>query len=165
AHHAIIPTEATADLNKLTDAEQKIYLLIARAYIAQFFPNYCYDRTDILINVGKHQFTASAEVPTRMGWKALYKNDQDNEELAQDEHSLACDLRTLKQHDQGKCIKASAEKKETKPPALYTMATLLSDLTRVAKYVKDERLRKTLVEKDKNKQGEHGGIGTPATRD
>jgi DNA topoisomerase III len=165
AHHAIIPTEATADLNKLTDAEQKIYLLIARAYIAQFFPNYCYDRTDILINVGKHQFTASAEVPTRMGWKALYKNDQDNEDLAQDEHILACDLRTLKQHDQGKCIKASAEKKETKPPALYTMATLLSDLTRVAKYVKDERLRKTLVEKDKNKQGEHGGIGTPATRD
>ncbi|WP_163455181.1 hypothetical protein, partial [Escherichia coli] len=47
----------------------------------------------------------------------------------------------------------------------YTMATLLTDLTRVAKYVRDERLRKLLIEKDKGKAGEHGGIGTPATRD
>ncbi len=45
------------------------------------------------------------------------------------------------------------------------MATLLTDLTRVAKYVRDDRLRKLLIEKDKDKAGEHGGIGTPATRD
>lgn len=45
------------------------------------------------------------------------------------------------------------------------MESLLSDLTRVAKYIRDDRLRKILIEKDKGKQGEHGGIGTPATRD
>ena len=45
------------------------------------------------------------------------------------------------------------------------MATLLTDLTRVAKYVNDPSLRKVLQEKDKEKAGEHGGIGTPATRD
>jgi DNA topoisomerase-3 len=45
------------------------------------------------------------------------------------------------------------------------MATLLTDLTRVAQYVRDDRLRKLLVEKDQGKEGEHGGIGTPTTRD
>ena len=44
------------------------------------------------------------------------------------------------------------------------MATLLRDLTRVAQYVRDDRLRKLLVEKDQGKKVEHGGIGTPATR-
>jgi DNA topoisomerase-3 len=47
---------------------------------------------------------------------------------------------------------------------LYTMATLLTDLTRVSKYIRNDRLRKLLLEKDKGKEGEHGGIGTPATR-
>ena len=42
AHHGIIPTEATADFGKLTDGEQKIYLLIARAYVAQFWPKHQY---------------------------------------------------------------------------------------------------------------------------
>lgn len=45
------------------------------------------------------------------------------------------------------------------------MATLLTDLTRVARYIRDDHLRKILQEKDKSKQGEHGGIGTPSTRD
>ncbi len=45
------------------------------------------------------------------------------------------------------------------------MDTLLNDLTRVAKYVQNPKLRELLIEKDKGKEGEHGGIGTPATRD
>ena len=53
---------------------------------------------------------------------------------------------------------------KTKPRPRYTMTTLLKDLNQVAKYVKNENIKKLLLEKDKDKKGESGGIGTPATR-
>lgn len=165
AHHAIIPTEATADFSNLTDGEQKIYLLIARAYIAQFWPKHLYDQTDVLIEVSGYRFSVRSNITTQPGWKTLYKNDAGNEDLENDENDLSVDLRNLKAGQGGLCIDARFEKMETKPRPLYTMATLLSDLTRVAQYVRDDRLRKLLIEKDKGKEGEHGGIGTPATRD
>jgi DNA topoisomerase III len=165
AHHGIIPTEATADLSKLSDGEQKIYLLIARAYLAQFFPKHQYDQTDVIVESEGHRFGVRANVTTRAGWLALYKNDVGNEDLEGEEDALTTDLRSARADQEGACKDARAEQMETKPRPLYTMATLLTDLTRVAKYVRDERLRKLLVEKDKGKEGEHGGIGTPATRD
>ncbi|EOS1694667.1 DNA topoisomerase 3 [Escherichia coli] len=165
AHHAIIPTESTADLSKLTDAEQKIYLLIARAYVAQFWPKHLYDQTDVLAQVGDHRFGVRSNVTTSPGWKILYKNDAGNEDLEGDADDIEQDLRKLRDGQAGTCTDAKAEQQETKPQPLYTMESLLSDLTRVAKYIRDDRLRKILIEKDKGKQGEHGGIGTPATRD
>ncbi|MCB1584570.1 MAG: DNA topoisomerase 3, partial [Xanthomonadales bacterium] len=165
AHHAIIPTEATANFAKLSEPEQKIYMLIARQYIAQFWPDRIYEQTILELDVGGHIFSAIANVTIQQGFKVLYKNDQGNEDLKSNEDDLNADLRSIKNGDIGRCIDAKSEQKETKPPALYTIATLLSDLTRVAKYIKDERLKKLLIEKDKDKAGEHGGIGTPATRD
>ena len=165
AHHGIIPTETVADLANLSEGEQKIYLLIARAYIAQFWPKQQFDRTDILVEVAGHRFAVRADVTTRLGWAALYKNDAGNEDLEGDENAVEVDIRTLREGQAGTCTDAEAAKQETKPQPLYTMATLLTDLTRVAKYIRDERLRKLLLDKDKGKEGEHGGIGTPATRD
>lgn len=165
AHHGIIPTEATADLSRLSDGEQKIYLLIARAYIAQFWPKHQYDQTSILVEVEGHRFAVRSNVTTRPGWLTLYKNDTGNEDLEGDENDLAMDIRAVREGQGTTCSVATAEQMETKPRPLYTMATLLSDLTRVAKYVRDDHLRKLLIEKDKDKEGEHGGIGTPATRD
>ncbi len=164
AHHAIIPTEATADLSALSEPEQRIYLLIARAYVAQFWPLHRYDQTDIVIEVEGRRFTTRSKITTQPGWTILYKNDAGNEDLADDEEAIAIDLRQIGNGQAGTCESASADQQETKPKPLYTMATLLTDLTRVAKYVRDERLRKLLIEKDKGKAGEHGGIGTPATR-
>ena len=165
AHHGIIPTEATADFSKLTDGEQKIYMLIARAYVAQFWPKHQYDQTDVFVEAAKHRFGVRSNVTTLSGWKMLYKNDVGNEDLEGDENDLALDLRVLKTGQGGGCTDATANQMETKPRPLYTIATLLSDLTRVAQYVRDDRLRKLLVDKDNGKEGEHGGIGTPATRD
>lgn len=168
AHHAIIPTEATAKWSTLSDEEQKIYMLIARAYIAQFWPNRQYDQTEIILEVEGHRFCIRAEITTSIGWLLLFKNDAGNEDLEkseENENDLNIDVRNLKNNDSGTCIDARALKMETKPQPLYTMATLLTDLTRVAKYIHDDRLRKLLQEKDKDKEGEHGGIGTPATRD
>jgi DNA topoisomerase III len=62
------------------------------------------------------------------------------------------------------CESVTVSKEKTKPLPLYTEATLLKDLQRVAKYVKDPKIRQLLKDRDAGKTGEHGGIGTPATR-
>lgn len=168
AHHAIIPTQATADLARLSMGERKIYTLIARAYVAQFWPTHRYDQTDVLIEVEGRRFACRSRVTTRPGWLALYRSDVGTSEEPQDDDpnlTLALDLRILKTGQRGMCTDATADQLETKPRPRYTTATLLTDLTRVAKYIRDDHLRKVLQEKDRSKAGEHGGIGTPATRD
>lgn len=165
AHHAIIPTEATADLSALSDEEQKIYLLIARAYVAQFFPKHLYDETSLIIDVEGKQFMSRRNVTTQKGWLPPYENDSDNEDRENEKTEEDIDIRALNTQDKGTCENAFSKQEKTKPAPRYTVSTLLSDLTRVAKYVKDERLKQLLLDKDKHKMGEHGGIGTPATRD
>ncbi|TWA81544.1 DNA topoisomerase-3 [Azospirillum brasilense] len=165
AHHAIIPTQTAGDLEALTDAERKIYLLIARAYLAQFWSPHLFDQTTVVLDAGGRRFACRANVTTAAGWRVLYRNDDGNEDLQGDDEDLSSDLRPLTKGQGGACTTATADRQETKPPPLYTIATLLSDLTRVAKYVRDDQLRAALIAKDAGKEGEHGGIGTPATRD
>lgn len=168
AHHAIIPTQTTVNWGSLNIGEQNIYKLISRSYIAQFYPFYEYDETkiilDIIIDDVSYQFSASARFDKAIGWKRLYKNDPSNEEIATSEEVQLADLRSLKSGMKGQSRLITCIECETKPKPLYTEQTLLRDLTQVAKYVKDPHLAKILKDKDKDKQGEHGGIGTPATR-
>src|SRR5690606_32552213 len=96
AHHAIIPTENTADFSALTNDEQRIYMLIARAYIAQFYPSYEYNETAIAIECSGNSFACTARVGTKAGWKSLYRNDAGNEEVETEGDSLATDLSALK---------------------------------------------------------------------
>lgn len=165
AHHAIIPTVKTANMDDLTEDEKRVYLLIARAYIAQFWPDHEYNQTDIEAEIAGKKFVCRSNVTVKPGWMALYKNDQGNAETATDPEDLSVDLQMLKPGNSGRCLTAAETQFETKPRPLYTMDTLLNDLTRVAKYVQNPKLRELLIEKDKGKEGEHGGIGTPATRD
>ncbi|PVZ72082.1 DNA topoisomerase 3 [Pelagibaculum spongiae] len=167
AHHAIIPTATHGDFSKLTEQEKKVYQLIARAYLAQFFPKHQYRQTTIELDCQGHQFKTVEKITLKPGWLVLYKNDKDNDEVHRDKQSSKSknpDLSSLQQNQQGFCQSLDLQQKETKPLARYTMATLLKDLARVAKYIRDPRLKKLLIEKDKDKKGEHGGIGTPATR-
>lgn len=158
AHHAIIPTQAQINLDILTPNEKNVYLLIAYAYILQFYPQYEYDQTILTIEVGKRKFECINNITTFSGWRILYQNnDEDLDEVL--------DLRSIEENDEGICERAEVKETETKPRPLYTMETLLADLTKVAKYVKNDKLRQLLIDKDKDKPGENGGIGTPATRD
>ncbi|MBU2708704.1 DNA topoisomerase 3 [Zooshikella marina] len=163
AHHAIIPTEATANLEGLSKQEQQIYLLIARQYIAQFFPKQLYRQTGLSIECEGYEYQVTSKMILRAGWTALYKNDQDNDQL-EAQGDTDKDLSIFKTNTEGFCTDTMVEEKETKPPARYTEATLLKDLACVAKYISDPEIKKSLIEKDKGKKGEHGGIGTPATR-
>lgn len=168
AHHAIIPTQSTAKWSDLSTKEQNVYKLIAKSYLAQFYPPYEYDETkiiiDVLIDNQTYQFYATSRIETAQGWKWLYSTDKENAETQIDEDTQFIDMRTLKTDTQGQSQEISHITLETKPKPLYTEDTLLVDLTRVAKYVKDPKLAQILKDKDKDKKGEHGGIGTPATR-
>lgn len=152
AHHAIIPTATSANL--LGD-HARVYGLIARAYLAQFYPDYTYDETTLVLDCVGHTFTAKSRVTLTLGWRALYQ-DEDKDDVQR------LDLRNLDKA--GTCLECISKQEATKPPALYSMTKLLGDLTQVAKYVKDPHLGKILKAKDKDKSGEQGGIGTPATR-
>lgn len=164
AHHGIVPTGAVVTFASLTTDEQRIYMLIARAYIAQFWPPELSDQTKVTVRVGERLFAVAGSVVTAPGWRVLYQADKATEK-DEDDDDLTQDLRQLQAGQAGSCLSAVIKDMKTKPLPLYTMDALLQDLTRVAKYVRDERLRKILVERDKDKEGEHGGIGTPATRD
>ena len=166
AHHAIIPTMSVAASDRLSKEEQLVYFLIARAYAAQFMPPHKWERSTTVFEVEGHAFTRTARVTIENGWRDLYagdpKQDAGGEDNEDDEVSVNP---AFVVGLEAACISGESVRKETVPKPLYTMSSLLEDLTRVAQYVADEKLRKVLVEKDKDKPGEHGGIGTPATRD
>ena len=164
AHHAIIPTQTPGDLAQLNEDEGKLYLLIARAYIAQFWLKHAFRETTINLEVTGHAFHTTSRVTTLDGWKKLYARDTDNDEVHQDDADSTDDLGWVTTKAPLTCEDATSENKKTRPPARYTMAALLKDLARVAKYVTDPNIRLLLLRKDQEKKGEHGGIGTPATR-
>ncbi|MEW5250881.1 DNA topoisomerase 3 [Microbulbifer discodermiae] len=168
AHHAIVPTQGKGNIEALSEQERNIYLLICRAYIAQFWPLKESKVTTVDLEVSGHRFRAKNTQVMAEGWSALYKNDKDNQEIDSDdggEEATTANLATLSPGAAGQCIDCRSEQQETKPPKPYTEATLLKDLKRVAKYVEDPLIAKLLRDKDKDKKGESGGIGTPATRD
>ena len=164
AHHAIIPTFDNFDITKLTDDERNCYFLVARAFIAQFYPVCKYNVQTITIGNGQNDnFIITSRVITDAGWSKLYKNDKDNEETKEEAEYVELSV-ALKTGDIINVDSPRYDTKQTKPPKYYTEDTLAAELTKVAKYIKDENLRRIMLEKDKDKAGEHGGIGTPATR-
>lgn len=164
AHHAIIPTQTSGNLSALSDDEAKLYQLIARAFIAQHFPPEQYRQTTIELNVSGHAFRATARKQTRKGWKALYTRDKDNDEVHGEDSETDSDLEWVTNDIPLTCLEIDVSEKKTQPPKQYTMSALLKDLARVAKYVTDPHVKQLLLAKDEGKKGEHGGIGTAATR-
>ncbi len=162
AHYGIIPTQNKIS-SQLTQDELVVYNLIAKRFIIQFFHPREYQTTTINLEVNQRIFTATQNKTTKSGFRSLWQNIDSEEEQENNENDIN-DLSILKNGDIAKCSLIQIEKKQTKPRPYYTMTTLLKDLNSVAKYVSDERIKKLLMEKDKDKKGESGGIGTPATR-
>ncbi|EAH6381191.1 DNA topoisomerase 3, partial [Campylobacter coli] len=162
AHYGIIPTQNKIS-SQLTQDELVVYNLIAKRFIIQFFHPREYQTTTINLEVNQRIFTATQNKTTKSGFRSLWQNIDSEEEQENNENDIN-DLSILKNGDIAKCSLIQIEKKQTKPRPYYTMTTLLKDLNSVAKYVSDERIKKLLIEKDKDKKGESGGIGTPATR-
>lgn len=163
AHHAIVPTESTPDMSKLNAKEMRIYGLIVRMYIAQFMTNKEYKQTKVAVECAGHNFRVTASSVTSPGWSDLFNKDKAETE-DNDEAVVTVDLSSLDMGESIKCDKCTADKKKTKPLPYYTEGTLIKDMTRISKYVKDDVIKNLLLEKDKDLKGEQGGIGTSATR-
>ena len=170
--HAIVPTLNVPPPYSLSDAEQQVYDLVVKAYLAQFMGDEVKTTATLTLRVGSHKFTATSRVVKSNGWRDCYGDDYMDESLA-DESGVECldenlineDLSSLTRYDHGTVLAANVLDVKTLAPNHYTMRTLLYDLTRVANYVQDPAIKKLLLEKDVTKQSEAGGIGTPATRD
>ncbi|ECG9331108.1 DNA topoisomerase III [Salmonella enterica] len=164
AHTAIIPTANVPDLAKLTANEKVVYLAIARFYLAQFMPKKSYDEAIADIKCGDEPFRVSARKTTHPGFTALLGEDKTDDEPDTDNTSAFEQVSRLRTGETLTCRDIDITEQKTKPQPLFTEASLLAALVRVADFVADPRIKQLLKDKDKDKKDEHGGIGTPATR-
>ncbi|WP_163103288.1 DNA topoisomerase III [Peribacillus alkalitolerans] len=150
-HHAIIPTEQTPFLQKLSDKEYKIYDLIVKRFLAVLLPPFEFEQTTLKVAIGKEAFTARGKRIIQQGWKDVYQYD---EEDGDEDQSLPA----LQKGDLLNLSSINMTKGETKPPEPFNEGTLLSAMENPVRFMSGEskELIKTL--------GETGGLGTVATR-
>ncbi|WP_421556715.1 DNA topoisomerase [Pseudomonas kitaguniensis] len=169
AHTAIIPTAKQIDIEQLTADEKTVYLAIVKRYLVQFLPPKLFQKVVVNFGVADQTFISQALKVTHAGWTVLeneVEEEDENDEKVEkifDESDFEL-LAGLTQGSIASCNGVTVTKEKTRPPAIYSEGSLLKDLKRVAKYVTDPRIKQLLLDRDKGKKGEHGGIGTPATR-
>jgi len=150
AHHAIIPTEKSANNITLNPFEKNVYSLIVRQYLAQFYPVHKYTHTKVLITIEGGVFNASAKHVQEQGWKVLFSTKTSSENAAKES------LPELYQGQELYCQSGEVVEKHTTPPDSFTDASLLSAMTGIARFVQDKEIKKILRDTD--------GLGTDATR-
>lgn len=151
-HHAIIMTKTvptTEKLHSLSRLEQQVYDLVLRTTLAMFADPYEYEETTILTQVGAAIFKAMGKVPTKQGWKLLFKTDA---ETTDKEETI------LPAVENGQTIKVdlSTDRKLTKAPLPFTEGTLITAMKTAGKTLDDEEAQAVLKDTE--------GIGTEATR-
>lgn len=149
-HHAIIPTGEGGVLT--TNEERQIYDLIARRFIAAFYPDMQYEQTTVQGAVEGVRFRANGRVITDPGWQAVVKPGED-EESGDEEQSTAA-MPAFVEGEQGP-HKPELQEKQTRPPRAYTEATLLRAMETAGKLVESEEMKEALKQ---------NGIGRPSTR-
>lgn len=152
-HHAIIPTGVPAV--NLTDMERNVYDLIARRFIAAFWPDCKFSTTTVLGKVEDVEFKVSGKEILSPGWRTVYARE--DTDAAEDESNKGDDERTLPAFVKGESgpHEPTLSEKTTTPPKYYTEATLLRAMETAGKFVEDETLRAALKE---------NGIGRPSSR-
>ena len=147
-HHAIIPTGVYP--NNLTQQEHAVFDMIARRFIAVFYPDCLYAQTTVLGKAGRAEFKATGREILKPGWRVLFDKEKSDEKAEDDE-------RILPQFtvDESGPHQPELQEKWTTPPKPYTEATLLRAMETAGKLVNDEELRDAMKE---------NGIGRPSTR-
>lgn len=158
AHHAIIPTAKKSASSQLSSSERNIYQLVARQYVAQFYPPHVYSDSQIDLEIGGGQFIAKARESLEAGWKSLYPSRKSTASKVADnkEAVLNTQLPALKKGDQCHCQHGELVAKQTSAPKHFDDASLLAAMTGIARFVTNPDIRKVLKDND--------GLGTEATR-
>jgi len=151
-HHAIIPTGVPA--RNLSDNERKVYDLVARRFIAAFYPDCEISTTTVLGKVEKVEFKVTGKQILKPGWRVVFGADQkdpDADPNQQDEEKVLPDFVIGESGPHQPLLKETW----TTPPKPYTEATLLRAMETAGKLVDNDELRDALKE---------NGIGRPSTR-
>ena len=165
AHHAVIPAPRSAPGQQLSPNERNVYNLIARRYLAQFFPPHEYHQLDAELVVAGERFVAKGRQPISQGWRRLYDSPTDRDDVeskegdatpADDDVDPHSPIPPLQPGQVVRLAKTKTVEKKTKPPRRFTSASLVQAMTGIARYVSDPRIKALLRETD--------GIGTPATQ-
>lgn len=153
-HHAIIPTNVPP-ASYLSIEEKKVYDMVARRFIAAFYPDCEFDQTTVMGKSGNCEFKAVGKHIVAEGWREVYKSNKTQQNEKNDESEADdCILPDFKEGENGP-HSPSVVKKTTQPPKPYTEGTLLRAMETAGRFVDDENLREALKE---------NGIGRPSTR-
>jgi DNA topoisomerase-3 len=153
-HHAIIPTNSTHALDKLSDDDRRIYDMVARRFLAVFHPEAVFENTKVETTVAGHVFRTRGKVLLVPGWRGVYGELAEGDG-AEDDEGREQQLPKLALAELVDTRDVKAEEKETKPPRRYSDASLLGAMETAGKLVDDDEMREAMKE---------SGIGTPATR-
>ena len=155
-HHAIIPTEGYVNFSAFTDKERKIYDLVVKRFLAILFPAFEYEQLTLWAKIGEEYFAARGKTIISLGWKEVYENRFEEEEAADELKEQI--LPRIEKGDTLNMRLIVQTSGQTKPPARFNEATLLSAMENPTKYMetRDKKLADTLKST--------GGLGTVATR-
>ena len=152
-HFAIIPTLQAP--SGLSEAEQKLYDLVVRRFMAVFFPSAEYTVTTRISTVAPHSFKTEGKVLVKPGWLAIYGKEAAEEVEGGKDGDKGQNLVPVKPGEMVNTLQVDPKGLKTKPPARYSEATLLGAMESAGKQIDDDELREAMQEK---------GLGTPATR-
>ncbi|MBQ0069738.1 MAG: DNA topoisomerase III, partial [Bacteroidales bacterium] len=151
-HHAIIPTNVDPSRVMLSRDEKLVYNLVAKRFIAAFYPDCEFATTTVMADVNGYEFKATGKVILKDGWRVLFNKDKEADNGGKDD-----DNGIMPQFVVGESgpHEPSLLKKCTQPPKPYTEGTLLRAMETAGKTVNDEQMREAMKE---------NGIGRPSTR-
>jgi DNA topoisomerase III len=152
-HFAIIPTLQAP--SGLSEAEQKLYDLVVRRFLAVFFPSAEFTVTTRITSSVGHHFKTEGKVLVKPGWMAVYGKEAAEDVTDAKEGDKGQNLVPVREGETVRAETVEPKGLKTKPPARYSEATLLGAMEGAGKLVDDDELREAMQEK---------GLGTPATR-
>ncbi|SFD16675.1 DNA topoisomerase-3 [Bacillus sp. 491mf] len=155
-HHAIIPTESYVNFSAFTDKERKIYDLVVKRFLAVLFPAFEYEQLTLRAKIGDENFVARGKTIMNSGWKEVYENRFEDDDAVDDLKEQI--LPRIEKGDTLNVKLIAGTSGQTKPPARFNEATLLSAMENPTKYMDTQN--KQLADTLKST----GGLGTVATR-
>lgn len=156
-HHAIIPTNVDPSTVFLSREEKMVYDIVAKRFVAAFYPDCEFSTTTVMALVNDYEFKATGKEILKDGWRVIYNKekanskDDDNDKENEDDNAV---MPTFVEGESGN-HEPSLLKKTTQPPKCYTEGTLLRAMETAGKLVDDDQLRDAMKE---------NGIGRPSTR-
>ena len=153
-HHAIIPTNVDPASVFLTREEKLVYDIVAKRFIAAFYPDCEFSTTTVMARVNDYEFKATGKEILKDGWRVIYNKEKTNTEVKDKDEDDNGIMPTFVEGESG-AHEPSLLKKTTQPPKYYTEGTLLRAMETAGKLVDDDELRDAMKE---------NGIGRPSTR-